>query len=159
LGGAGFALLIIIRVVPAPTLASLLCAVLILQLSTGLATAQQNVASPPDLLEKEIAASQAAKKGAQPSVEAELLPETPKMLQAREEYTVFVWQNRRDVFAWQSASTKVIFVVVIVVVLAGLYMSRMQFSFAHNAPRLKVTKPSTEEGPRRQQPPAIRATT
>lgn len=132
-------------------LSSLLCALLVLYLSTGFATAQQNVApnqqvqrEPPDLLTKEIAASQAdtAKKGPQPLIEEEL-PETPKMLQAREEYTVFAWQNRRDAFAWQSVSTKVIFVVVIIVVLVGLYLSWMQFNFAHNVP-LKVTTPSPE---------------
>jgi hypothetical protein len=65
------------------------------------------------------------------------------MLQAREEYTVFAWKNRQDTFAWQSVSTKVIFVVVIIVVLAALYLFWMQFNFAHNSP-LKVTAPSTE---------------
>jgi hypothetical protein len=140
-------------------LVSLLCAVLVLQLSTGFATAQQNVArpnqqvegEPPDLLKKEIAASQAqtAEKGQQALIEGGL-PETAKMLQAREEYTVFAWKNRQDAFAWQSVSTKVIFVVVIIVVLAGLYLSWMQFNFAQNAP-LKVTTPSTEG-------PAIAAT-
>jgi hypothetical protein len=134
-------------------LVSLLCAVLVLQLSPDLATAQQNEASPnqqvqgeqpPDLLKKEIAASQAltAKKGTQPSIEGEL-PETPKMLQAREDYTVFAWQNRRDAFAWQAVSTKIIFWVVILVVVAGLYLSWMQFNLAHNTP-LKMTMPSTE---------------
>jgi hypothetical protein len=138
---------------------SLLCAVLVLQLPTGFVSAQQNVASPnqqvqrepPDLLTKEIAASQdqTAQKGPHPLIEEEL-PETPKMLQAREEYTVFTWKNRQDAFAWQSVSTKVIFMVVIIVVLAGLYLSWMQFNFAHNVP-LKVTTTSTEG-------PAIAAT-
>lgn len=134
-----------------PRLVSLLGAVLILQLSTGFATAQQNVApnqqvqgEPPDLLTKEIAASQdqTVQKSPQSLLQGEL-SETPKMIQAREEYTVFAWKNRRDAFAWQSVSTKVIFGVVIIVVLAGLYLSWMQFNFAHNAP-LKVTTPSTE---------------
>jgi hypothetical protein len=92
----------------------------------------------------EIAASQnqTAEKGPQSLMEGGL-PETPKMLQAREEYTIYAWKNSQDAFAWQSVSTKVIFVVVIIVVLAGLYLSWMQFNFAHNAP-LKVTTPSTE---------------
>jgi hypothetical protein len=123
-------------------MARLLCAVFILQLSSELVTAQQQQqqVEPPDLLTKEIAAShdQTVQKGPQSE-----LPETPKMLQAREEYTVFAWKNRQDAFAWQSVSTKVIFGVVIIVVLAGLYLSWMQFNFAHNAP-LKVTTPSTE---------------
>jgi hypothetical protein len=129
-----------------------LCAVFVIQLSCGFATAQQNVASPnqqvqrepPDLLKKEIAVSQGQteEKGPQSLTEG-WLPETPKMLQAREEYTVFAWKNRREAFAWQSVATKVIFGVVIIVVLAGLYLSWMQFNFAHNAP-LKVTTPSTE---------------
>ena len=112
---------------------------------------QQVEGEPPDLLKKEIAASQAqtAEKGQQALIEGGL-PETVKMLQAREEYTVFAWKNRQDAFAWQSVSTKVIFVVVIIVVLAGLYLSWMQFNFAQNAP-LKVTTPSTEG-------PAIAAT-
>jgi hypothetical protein len=66
------------------------------------------------------------------------------MLQARDEYSVFAWQNRRDAFAWQAWSTKVLFWVVIIVVLAGLYLSWMQFYFAHNAP-LKVDKPSNDK--------------
>jgi hypothetical protein len=37
----------------------------------------------------------------------------------------------------------VIFGVVIIVVLAGLYLSWMQFNFAYNAP-LKVTTPNSE---------------
>jgi len=86
-------------------LVSLLCAVLVLQLSTGFVTAQQNVArpnqqvdgEPPDLLKKEIAASQAqtADKSQQSLIESRL-PETDKMLKAREEYTVFAWKNRQD---------------------------------------------------------------
>lgn len=133
----------------------LLCTVLVLQLSTGFAAAQQNVATPnqqvegepPDLLKKEITASQAqtTEKGQKALIEGGLT-ETTKMLQAREEYTVFAWKNRQDAFAWQSVSTKVIFVVVIIVVLAGLYMSWMQFNFAHNMP-LKVTTTSTEGPP------------
>jgi hypothetical protein len=129
-----------------------LCAVLVLQLSTGFAAAPQNVAKPEqqvqreprDLLKDEIAASknQTAEKGPQFLMEGGLR-ETPKMLEAREEYAVFAWKNRQDAFAWQSVSTKVIFWVVIIVVLAGLYLSWMQFNFAHNAP-MKVTKPSTE---------------
>ena len=54
--------------------------------------------------------------------------------------------NRKDAFAWQSVSTKVIFMVVIIVVLAGLYLSWMQFNFAHNGP-MKITRPSTEAPP------------
>ena len=121
-------------------MARLLCAVFILQLSSELVTAQQQVEPRPNLLTKEIAASpdQTVQKGPQSE-----LPETPTMLQAREDYTVFAWKNRQDAFAWQSVSTKVIFGVVIIVVLAGLYLSWMQFNFAHNAP-LKVTTPSTE---------------
>jgi hypothetical protein len=90
-----------------------LCAVLVLQLSTGFATAQQNVAKPEqqvqreprDLLKEEITASQnqTAKKSPE-SLSEGGLPE-PKMLQAREEYTVFAWKNRQDAFAWQSVST------------------------------------------------------
>jgi hypothetical protein len=128
-----------------------LCAVFVLQLFSGFA-ARQNIESPnqqvqrepPDLLKKEIEASQGqtAEKGQQSFMES-TLPETPKMLEAREEYTIYAWKNRRDAFAWQSASTKVIFAVVIIVVLAGLYLSWMQFNFAHNAP-MKVTRPSTE---------------
>lgn len=75
-----------------------LCAVLVLQLSTGFAAAPQNVAKPEqqvqreprDLLKDEIAASkdQTAEKGQQSLTEGGL-PETPKMLQGREEYDVF----------------------------------------------------------------------
>jgi hypothetical protein len=141
-----------------------LCAVLVLQLSTGFAAAQQNVAKPDqqvqreprDLLKDEITASQnqTAEKASQSSMEGGL-PETAKMLQAREEYDIFSWKNRQDAFAWQSVSTKVIFWVVIIVVLAGLYLSWMQFNFAQNAP-MKVTKPSTE-GPGNAGTPGNRA--
>jgi len=130
----------------------LLCALLVLQLSSAFATAPQNTVKPDqqvqseprDLLKDEIAASQnqSAEKGSQSLMEGGL-PETPKMLQAREEYTIYAWKNRQEAFAWQSVSTKVIFAVVIIVVLAGLYLSWMQFNFAHNAP-MKVTRPSTE---------------
>ena len=126
-----------------------LCAVLVLQLSTGFATAQQNVAKPEqqvqreprDLLKEEITASQnqTAKKSPE-SLSEGGLPETPKMLRAREEYTVFAWKNRQDAFAWQSVSTKVIFWVVIVVVLTGLYLSWMQFNLAHKMPLTKTTQ-------------------
>jgi hypothetical protein len=95
-----------------------LCTVLVLQLSIGFAAAQQNVVKPDQQVQKPEGG----------------LPETPKMLQAREEYAVFTLKNRQDAFAWQSVSTKVIFWVVIIVVLAGLYLSWMQFNFAHNAP-------------------------
>jgi hypothetical protein len=131
-----------------------LCVVFVLQLATCFAIAQQNVAvqhepqqqiqrESDDPLENAIADSQkAAEKGRQSSLEG-ALPETPKMLQAREEYAVFAWQNRRDAFAWQSVATKVIFVVVIIVVFVGLYLSWMQFRIALQAP-LKLTKPGTE---------------
>jgi hypothetical protein len=128
-----------------PRLVSLLCAVLVLQLSTCLAQDQNaNQPAEEDLLKKEIAESQAqtAKKAPEFLTEGEL-PETPKVLQAREEYSLFTWKNRQDAFVWQSVSTKIIFAVVILVVLSGLYLSWMQFNFAHNAP-LKVTPPSTE---------------
>jgi len=62
------------------------------------------------------------------------------MLQAREEYSVFAWKNRQDAFAWQSVSTKVIFWVVIVVVLTGLYLSWMQFKLALKMPLTKTTQ-------------------
>lgn len=124
-----------------------LCAVLVFQLSAGLSPAQQNVekpdqqaqTEPSDLLKDEIAASrkQTEEKGEQSLSEAGL-PETPKMLQAREEYTVFAWRNRQDAFAWQSGSTKVIFGVVIFVVVAGLCLSAMQFYFAHMTPMTKT---------------------
>jgi hypothetical protein len=126
-----------------------LCAVLVLQLSTGFATAQQNVAKPEqqvqreprDLLKEEITASQnQTTKKSPESLSEGGLPETPKMLQAREEYTVFAWKNRQDAFAWQSVSTKVIFWVVIVVVLTGLYLSWMQFNLAHKMPLTKTTQ-------------------
>jgi hypothetical protein len=124
-----------------------LCVILVLLLSIGFAAAQQNVAKPEqqvqreprDLLKDEITASQkqTTEKGLGSLSEA-ALPETPKMLHAREEYTIFAWKNRQDAFAWQSISTKVIFWVVIIVVLAGLYLSWMQFNFAHNAPLTKT---------------------
>src|SRR5262249_53293322 len=63
-----------------------------------------------------------------------------KMLQAREEYSVFAWKNRQDAFAWQSVSTKMIFWVVIVVVLTGLYLSWMQFKLAQKMPLTKTTQ-------------------
>jgi len=126
-----------------------LCAVLLFQLAAVFSPAQQNVPkpdqqvqrAPPDLLTNEIAASRKQTEEKTPqSLSEGGLPETPKMLQAREEYTVFAWKNRQDAFAWQSVSTKVIFWIVILVVLFGLYLSSMQFNLAHKTPLTKTVQ-------------------
>ena len=83
-------------------LAPRLCAVLVHQVSPVFV--QQNVekrrqqvnSGTRDLLKDEIAASQEVEdKGRKPFIE-DTLPETPKMLEAREEYIVYAWKNRRD---------------------------------------------------------------
>jgi hypothetical protein len=140
-------------------LAPWLCAVLVLQLCPGFATAQQNITRPPPtptpqqlraipggLRSDEAPASKEITERGGQFLMGNGLSETPKMLAAREQYTVYAWKNRKDAFAWQSVSTKVIFMVVVIVVLAGLYLSWMQFNFAHNAP-MKITRPSTEAPP------------
>jgi hypothetical protein len=141
------------------------CALLVLQLCSGFATAQQNItqapptptpqlhfqAIPGGLLTNEIVAPKEIKEKDGQFLMGYGLPETPKMLEAREEYTVYAWKNREAAFAWQSISTKVIFLLVIIVVLTGLYLSWMQFNFAHKAP-MKLTRPSTEASPIEQSP-------
>src|SRR5262245_44058490 len=93
-------------------------AVLVLQLSPGFATAQQSIpltlptptrtsqnrleAIPGGLLKNEIALSKEIQERDGQSSMATGLPETPKMVAAREEYTVYAWKYRQAAFAWQS---------------------------------------------------------
>ena len=135
------------------SLARMLCAIAILQLCSGLAAAQESIPkalttpTPGLHLQAIPDAERASETSPSPGVSAKdpLLgngpAETPKMLEAREEYVVYAWKNRRDAFAWQSISTKMIFLIVIFVVLAGLYLSWMQFRAAHKMP-MKITAPS-----------------
>jgi hypothetical protein len=109
-------------------------------------TPQRHVETPsPDALTEAIADAEAKGDGDNDHryVTEDGLVETPKILAAREEYLVDVWRNRRDVYAWQSTSTKMIFVLVIVVVFSGLYLSWMQFHFAHTA-SFRTTAANTE---------------
>jgi heme/copper-type cytochrome/quinol oxidase subunit 1 len=51
-------------------------------------------------------------------------------LQAYYAYRKTGYEHRLGVFAWQSLSTKVIFVVVLLLVLAGIYFAAIQFHAA-----------------------------
>jgi hypothetical protein len=88
-----------------------------------------------DLLQKEIAASKDIKDKSGP---AQIL-ETQKMRDAREEFNIFMLKNTQEAFQWQAVSTKIIFVIVLLVVVAGLYLSWKQFDFVHKVPLTQTT--------------------
>jgi len=49
-----------------------------------------------------------------------------KEMRARADYEAFVFDNRKKAFAWQDTSSKLIFWLVVIIVLAGLWMSYIQ---------------------------------
>jgi hypothetical protein len=63
-------------------------------------------------------------------------------LQAYYAYRKSGYEHRLGVFAWQSLSTKVIFVVVLLLVLAGIYFAAIQF---HAGLRRRETDPTHAE--------------
>lgn len=64
------------------------------------------------------------------------------------DYRVHGFRHRRGVFAWQLASSKVIFVVVVLLVLSGVYFSGVQFHSTLRAMKLAERRADTEEAPR-----------
>ncbi len=58
------------------------------------------------------------------------------------EYRLSGYKHRQNVFQWQLYSSKIIFIVVVFLVIAGIYFSGVQF---HSSLRLKKLKESTGE--------------
>jgi hypothetical protein len=57
-------------------------------------------------------------------------------------YRIFGFDHRQKVFEWQHLSTKIIFIVVLILVLSGIYFAAVQF---HSGLRHPRRKPASEE--------------
>jgi hypothetical protein len=76
------------------------------------------------------------------AVSAETTEAYQATLQAYYAYRKAGYEQRLDVFAWQSLSTKIIFVVVLLLVLAGMYFAAIQF---HAGLRRRGQDPASPE--------------
>jgi hypothetical protein len=64
------------------------------------------------------------------------------LLKAEYEYDISVYQHRRKVFDWQHTSSIIIFWVVILIVVIGLFFSGMQFYISLKREKERIKKPA-----------------
>lgn len=114
---------------------------LILIAGLGIAVAQEGSEAPSDVDERrqrleafdpdgaadESGADLAFPDAPDPSASAATTEAYQATLQAYYAYRKAGYEHRLGVFAWQSLSTKIIFVVVLLLVLAGIYFAAIQF--------------------------------
>ena len=67
---------------------------------------------------------------------------SPNVVRAQEDYIVWSFQQSRTLYEWQHRSSIIIFVLVILLVLSGIYFAALQF---HYGLGIKTGKPETTE--------------
>ncbi|MFZ5965084.1 hypothetical protein ACOXXX_19235 [Thalassococcus sp. BH17M4-6] len=108
-------------------------------------------------LAEQLAQANAESGGPQPEVLFPTLPENfvaddatlnkiQASVQGYYDYRTRQYQHRLDIFRWQHVSSQIIFGIVVLIVLAGLYFSWMQFRAAEQGTKLGVTSLEASDG-------------